>query len=276
MKQRVVLITGASSGIGKAAAKLFAEKNYITYATARRTETFVELQALGCQTLQLDVTDEASMIAAVQEIEAKEGVIDILINNAGYAQGDPLEELPMSELRRQFETNVFGLLRMSQLVLPAMRRQNWGRIINISSVGGEVSMPGAGAYTMSKYTVESLTDTLRFEVKSFGVQVFSIQPESVATNFGNAGTASFSPSNPDSPYAKLMESLNGLLKGGNNEQPSGLSPERIAQVILEAASKPHPRTRYKVGLLANMMPRVRRLLPDHLWDQLLATQFRMS
>lgn len=277
MKQGVVLVTGASSGIGRATARLFATQGYITYATARRPETFAELQALGCHTAQIDVTDEQSMIAALQEIEASHGGVDILVNNAGYAQGGPLEELSMLELRHQFEVNVFGLLRMSQLVLPRMRRQGWGRIINVSSVGGEVSMPGAGAYTMSKYALESLADTLRFEVSRFGVDVISIQPGSVATDFGNAGARSFSPGKPDSPYAKFRENLvNGVLGGGADSAPSGMPPEQVARTILRAASAAHPRTRYKVGLLAKMLPLVRRLLPDRLWDRVLATQFPMS
>jgi NAD(P)-dependent dehydrogenase (short-subunit alcohol dehydrogenase family) len=215
------------------------------------------------------------MVKAVTEIEAEYSGIDILVNNAGYAQGGPLEELSMMELRRQFETNVFGLLRMSQLVLPGMRHRGQGRIINVSSVGGEVSMPGAGAYTMSKYAVESLTDTLRFEVRPFGIKVISIQPGSVATNFGHAGAAMFNPGQPDSPYAKFRENLVNLLLNPN-QAPSGMPPERIAQVILDAASNPQPRTHYKVGLVAKLLPRVRRLLSDRLWDRALRMQFRFD
>ena len=277
MKQKVVLITGASSGIGKVSAKMFAEKGYITYATARRPETFPDLQALGCQTLCLDVTDEASMVAAVKEIESKHGAVDILVNNAGYAQGGPLEELSMDEMRRQFETNVFGLLRLIQLVLPGMRRQGWGRIINVSSVGGEVIMPGAGAYVMSKFAVEALTDVLRYEVKMFGVQVISIQPGGVSTNFGEAGRATFNPGKPDSPYAKFRENLVTFMSQvDQNGRSPGMPPEQVAGAIFHAASADHPHTRYKVGLLAKMLPRLRRLLPDHLWDRILATQFRMT
>ena len=277
MKQRVVLITGASSGIGKAAATLFAERGYITYATVRRRETFSELQALACHPLYVDVTNEQSMVVAVQEIEAKHGAVDILhSDNAGYSQAGPLEELSLTELRQQFETNVFGLLRMSQIVLPGMRRQGWGRIINISSVAGEITMAGVGAYTMSKHAVECLTDVLRYEVKSFGVDVISIQPGGAATNFAQVEEELFSGGNQHSPYAKFRENVISTLRQGNSEGGLILRPEHVAQAILKAAAAPRPQRKYRVGLLAKIMPRVRSLLPDGLWDRVVASQFPMS
>jgi NAD(P)-dependent dehydrogenase (short-subunit alcohol dehydrogenase family) len=176
MKQLVVLVTGASSGIGKATAHLFAEHGHITYPTARRREAFPELQALACHPLFVDLTDEVSMLTAIQEIEAKHGAIDVLVNNAGYSQAGPLEELPLSALRQQFETNVFGPLRLAQLVLPGMRNQGGGRIMTVSSLAGVVTMMRTGAYTMSKHAVECFSDVLRYEVKPFGVKVITIQP----------------------------------------------------------------------------------------------------
>jgi NAD(P)-dependent dehydrogenase (short-subunit alcohol dehydrogenase family) len=275
MTARVVLITGASKGIGRAAAKQFAANGHITYATARRGDTFSELQALGCHTLCLDVTDERSMKGAVAEIEAQHGAVDVLVNNAGYGQLGALEELSMEALRQQFETNVFGLLRLTQLVLPGMRRKGWGRIINVSSVGGEFTAPGAGAYHMSKYAVESLTDALRYEVRGFGVDVVSIQPGGVATNFIQVGEETFGGKRTNSPYAKFNENLlRGTRQMFAENSPYGiLTPEQVAARIYEAGTARRPRTRYKIGMVAKMLPRVRRMLPDRMWDSVMATQF---
>src|SRR5579883_244270 len=156
----VALVTGASSGIGKVTAIALHSAGFITYATARNPQTLSDLATKGCYVLQLDITDEASMLAAVRPIEAKHGAVSLLVNNAGYNQIGPLEELTMEEIRRQFETNVFGLLRMCQLVLPRMRSQGYGRIINVGSIGGTFTTPGNGAYHASKYAVESFTDAL--------------------------------------------------------------------------------------------------------------------
>jgi NAD(P)-dependent dehydrogenase (short-subunit alcohol dehydrogenase family) len=276
MKQRVVLVTGASGGIGKATVKLFAEHDYVTYATARHPDKFSELTAFGCQALCIDVTDEQSMTTAAQQIERERGIVDILVNCAGYSQGGPLEELPVTALRDQFETNVFGLLRMSQLVLPGMRKQGWGRIINVSSVAGEVTMPGVGAYAMSKHAVECLTDALRYEVKSFGVDVISIQPGGVATNFGRVEQERFGGSE-QGPYAKFRENVIRVLRQGADENTAGiLKPEQVARVIWTAASVRRPRTRYKVGPLAKVVPRLRQFLPDRAWDQLMSNMFPMT
>jgi NAD(P)-dependent dehydrogenase (short-subunit alcohol dehydrogenase family) len=276
MKQYVILITGASSGIGKATAKLFAEQGYITYATARRRETFPELQALDCHPLYVDVTDEASIMAAIQEIETKHGAVDILVNNAGYSQAGPLEELALTAIRRQFETNVFGPLRLSQMVLPGMRNKGGGRIINVSSLAGVVTMMGTGAYTMSKHVVECFSDVLRYEVKRFGVDVITIQPGGVSTNFTHVEEALFSKGDQNSPYAKFRENVFKTLHQGGSSNRLILKPEQVAQVIFKAATVPHPRKRYQVGVLAKMLPRVRDLLPEVMWDRLVARMYSME
>ncbi len=203
-EKRVALITGASSGIGKAAAMAFVRAGFVTYATARRPETLAALEAAGCHALPLDVTDEASMVAAVRAVEDAHGAVDILVNNAGYGLNGPLEELPMDDVRRQFETNVFGLLRMSQLVLPGMRQHGGGRIINVGSMGGEFTTPGAGAYHASKYAVESLSDALRVEVRPFGVQVALVQPTGVHTAFGGKVVETLPQTGSDSPTPRRM------------------------------------------------------------------------
>lgn len=276
MKQQVILITGASSGIGKATAQLFAEHGHITYATTRRREAFPELQALACHPLYVDLSDEASMLAAIQDIEAKHGSVDVLVNNAGYSQAGPLEELALTAIRQQFETNVFGPLRMSQLVLSGMRNKGRGRIITVSSLAGVVTMMGTGAYTMSKHAVECFSDVLRYEVKPFGVKVITIQPGGVSTNFTSVEEALFSQGNQNSPYAKFRENVLKTLHQGTSENPLILKPEQVAQIILEAATVPHPRRRYQVGVLAKMLPRVRDLLPEIVWDRLVARMYSMD
>src|SRR5918998_3769882 len=166
---KAVMITGCSTGIGRATAERLARKGWRVYATARDVEKISDLADRGCELLPLDVTDEDSMRSAVSEVERREGAVGVLINNAGYSQSGAVEEVPMEKVRRQFETNVFGLVRLCQLALPGMRRQGFGRIVNLSSMGGRLTFPGGGFYHASKYAVEALSDALRFEVRGFGV-----------------------------------------------------------------------------------------------------------
>src|SRR5918998_4106326 len=187
---RAVLITGCSSGIGRATAERLAMRGWTVYATARDVEALAPLEESGCRLLPLDVTDEESMRRAVEEVERAEGAVGILVNNAGYSQSGAIEEVPMEKVRRQFETNVFGLVRMCQLVLPGMRGQGFGRIINLSSMGGKLTFPGAGFYHATKYAVEAISDALRFEVRGFGVEVVVIEPGLIRTGFGQTAVDS--------------------------------------------------------------------------------------
>src|SRR5262245_150429 len=184
-----VLITGCSTGIGRATALRLTGAGLPVYATARRVESLEDLEKAGCRTLALDVTDEGSMRAAVEAVEKNEGAVGALVNNAGYGSEGPVEEVPMEEVRRQFETNVFGLARMCQLVLPGMRRQGHGRIVNLSSMGGRMTLPGGGFYHATKYAVEAISDALRFEVRGFGVDVVVIEPGAIKTEFGHTAIA---------------------------------------------------------------------------------------
>jgi NADP-dependent 3-hydroxy acid dehydrogenase YdfG len=181
MSKPVALITGASSGIGKAIARRLLAKGYIVYATARQREALADLP--NAYAIELDVVQEESIVQVVQVIASEQQTIDVLINNAGFALNGPVEELSMDDVRREFETNVFGLVRMTQLVLPLMRAKHGGHIINIGSIGGTFTAPGAGAYHASKYAVEAFTDALRYEVRTFGIQVSLIQPTGVHTPF---------------------------------------------------------------------------------------------
>ena len=273
---RAVLITGCSTGIGRAAAERLAAKGWPTYASARRIESIKDLADVGCNLLELDVCDEASMTAAVAEVEAKEGAVFALVNNAGYGQEGAVEEVSMDDIRRVFETNVFGLSRLTQLALPGMRRQGGGRIVNVSSMGGKISIPGGGYYHATKHAVEAISDTLRFEVRRFGVHVSVIEPGTIKTAFGDTATKSVAHlQDPDSPYASfnevLVEKINDAYEG--KLARFAAPPEAVAKVIDKAISSRRPRTRYRVTVAARVMLATRKVMPDRGWDLFLRTQF---
>jgi NADP-dependent 3-hydroxy acid dehydrogenase YdfG len=272
---KAVLITGCSSGIGHATAARLAERGWIVYATARRPETLTELEAKGCRTLALDVTDEASMRAAVDTVTEAEGAVGVLINNAGYSQSGAVETVPIEQARRQFETNVFGLLRLTQLVLPGMRAQRRGKVVNISSMGGRLTFPGGGLYHASKYSVEAISDALRFEVRGFGIDVIVIEPGLIITNFGEVASASVVGAGNGGAYddfnRKVAELTEGAYKGPMAKLGAG--PEAVAKTIERAISSRRPRSRYRVMASARVMIGQRRLLPDRVWDAVMRTQF---
>src|SRR5215207_3089566 len=233
-----VLITGCSTGIGRATAKRLAAGDRIVYATARRVETLAELEAAGCQTLALDVTDETSMQAAV---DAVEGGVGVLINNAGYSQSGALETLPMDSVRRQFETNVFGLLRMCQLVLPGMRAAGAGTIVNVSSMGGRLTFPGGGAYHATKYAVEAMSDALRMEVARFGIDVVCVEPGLIRTEFGSTAASSVGDGGPYAEFnAAVARSTREVYEGPLSRL--GGDADSVAAAIERALSKRRPPT----------------------------------
>ena len=272
---RVVLITGCSTGIGRATAERLAKKGWNVYATARRPESIEDLKQKGCKTLALDVTDEASMRAAVDQVVAEEGAVGALVNNAGYSQSGALESVPMDQLRRQFETNVFGLLRMCQLVLPGMREQRDGRIVNVSSMGGRLTFPGGGAYHATKYAVEALSDVLRFEVSGFGIHVVLIEPGLIRTQFGEAAVSSISQIEQDGPYAKFNATVAATTAGAYHGPLSrlGAGPEAVARTIEKALTKSRPKARYPVTASARLMLAQHAILPDRAWDAMVGTTF---
>ena len=274
---KAVLITGCSSGIGHATAEHLAARGWTVYASARRTESIADLAERGCRTLSLDVTDEDSMRAAVTAVEDAEGAVGVLVNNAGYSQSGAIETLPLDRLRAQFETNVFGLVRLCQLVLPGMRRQGGGRIVNVSSMGGRLTFPGGGAYHGTKHAVEALSDALRFEVRGFGVDVVLIEPGLIKTRFGEtaAGSIDAATADGDDPYADFNAAV-GAATAEVYEGPLarlGGGPETVARAIERAISARRPKTRYKVTPSARLILAQRRLLSDRAWDAFLRTQF---
>ena len=271
---RVALVTGANSGIGRATAEALRGEGFFVYAGARRPEAAAGLEADGFRAVRLDVTDEESMASAVAAVEEERGAVDLLVNNAGYAMYGPMEELSLDAVRAEFEVNVFGMLRMSQLVLPGMRARGVGRIANIGSVGGLFTVPFAGAYHMSKYAVESLSDALRAEVAGFGVEVALLEPTGVRTPFIRKQVATTPDTGPGSPYAAQKDAgVEGALALFRDGSRVVVDPEDVARVVVEVATVCRPRTRYKVGMAARLIPLVRRVLPDRAWDRMATRQF---
>jgi NAD(P)-dependent dehydrogenase (short-subunit alcohol dehydrogenase family) len=275
MASKAVLITGCSSGIGHATAELLAERGWTVYATARRPATLTALEAKGCRTLALDVTDEGSMQAAVDAVTEAEGAVGGLINNAGYSQSGAVESVPLDEVRRQFETNVFGLVRMCQLVLPGMREQRWGRIVNLGSMGGRLTFPGGGFYHATKYALEAISDAMRFEVRGFGVDVVLIEPGLIVTKFGEVASGSVKGVAGSGPYAdfnrRVGEITEGAYKGPMTKLGAG--PEAVAKTIASALEAKSPRARYAVTPSAHLMINQRRFTPDRVWDLMMRVQF---
>jgi NAD(P)-dependent dehydrogenase (short-subunit alcohol dehydrogenase family) len=262
-----VLITGCSSGVGFAAAKQFCAAGYETFATARDPAALEELRTLGCRILALDVTDENARRAAVDVIEHDHGAIGILVNNAGYGQYGPLEEISLAAMRRQFETNVFGGLRLTQLALPAMRHAGRGRIVNVSSVAGRVSSIGGGAYHATKFAIEALTDALRPEVEPFGIDVVNVLPGPIATRFGATLLTTIPETGPQSPYAYFKQRLAARMTNFLDSRGLGvMSAETVARAVFKAATVARPRTRYYVGFIAHLGPIGRALTPDRVVD----------
>jgi NADP-dependent 3-hydroxy acid dehydrogenase YdfG len=272
-RSEAVLITGCSSGIGRSAAQRLAQNGHTVYATARKLDSIRELEAAGCHLLELDVTDDASMTAAVKAVEDAEGAVGVLVNNAGYSQSGAVESIPMDAIRRQFETNVFGLVRMTQLALPGMRRQGWGRVINISSMGGRLVFPGGGFYHGTKFAVEAISDALRFEVAGFGVAVVLIEPGLIKTEFGTTAVGSLDPAEGDGAYAHFNNAVGastaGAYEGGLSR--FGAGPEAVAKAIERAIKRPKPRI--TVTASAKVMLGIRRLTTDGMWDRMMRTNF---
>jgi NADP-dependent 3-hydroxy acid dehydrogenase YdfG len=274
---KAVLITGCSSGIGRATALNLVGSGWSVYATARRPETIAELADAGCNTLALDVTDEQSMSAAVAAIEQAEGAVGVLINNAGYSQSGAIETVPLDAVRRQFETNVFGLVRLTQLVLPKMRAQRWGKIVNVGSMGGRLSFPGGGHYHATKHALEAISDALRFELRGFGIDVILLEPGLITTEFGDAATASMTAveSSAEDPYAHFNATVGAVTKGAYDGPMRllGAGPERVAKVIARAITRSRPPARITITPSAKLTIATRRLMSDRAWDAAMRLQF---
>ena len=248
--QKVAIVTGSSSGIGLESALLLARNGYNTYATMRSPEkdtsikTAVQKEGLPIRVVQLDVTDDSSVKNAVDHIISEASRIDVLVNNAGYGLGGALEDLSMEEIKFQYETNVFGLIRVTQAVLPTMRKQRSGRIINLSSGAGIFGYPGGSAYVSTKFAVEGLSESIAYELEPFGIKVILIEPGFIRTNFTNAMVVAKKAQDQASPYSELMQKL---MVNASELAKNASDAELVANVIVDVASNPNPRLRYLAG-----------------------------
>jgi NAD(P)-dependent dehydrogenase (short-subunit alcohol dehydrogenase family) len=265
------LVTGCSSGIGRATALALVRSGFTVWASARNLESIKDLEDAGCRTIGLDVTDEASSRRTVATISAASGHVGVLVNNAGYSQPGAIEELPLDAYRAQFETNVFGLIRLCQLVLPGMREAGRGTIVNLGSGAGLVAPPLSSAYAMSKYALEAFSDSLRFETARFGVRTILIEASAINTSFTDVLESVLPSQTDDSPYRVVMQNV---MRFARNEGNNGIPPERVADTILRALVSSRPHARYKVGSQARVAPLARRALGDGLWDRVMARLVR--
>ena len=269
---RVALVTGASSGIGEDTARRLQALGYIVYGAARRTDRLQALTADGIRPLAMDVTDDASMTTGVNRILEETGRIDVLVNNAGYGSYGAIEDVPIDEARRQFEVNVFGLARLTQLVSPHMRAQGSGTIINISSIGGRLTTPLGGWYHATKYAVEALSDALRMELRPFGIDVVVVEPGGIRTEWYAIAADHLEATAEGSAYADQIRAVAGAMRSESNQRRFS-PPVVIARTVGKIITARRPRPRYAVGFMAGPLIAARRVLPDRAFDQLIGAAF---
>ena len=275
MSESVALVSGASSGIGKATALRLAALGFTVYAAARRVERMSDLADHGIRVESLDVTDDGSMVAVVEKIVSEQGRIDVLVNNAGYGSYGAVEDVPIAEARRQFDVNVFGLARLTQLVLPHMRAQRDGYIVNISSMGGKIWEPLGGWYHAAKFAVEGLSDCLRAEVAEFGIKVVVVEPGSITSEWATISADNLEAISTDTPYrdqAKLI--AQGLRRSDTSFLAS--QPDVVAEAIGKAVQRAKPRTRYPVGGGARIFLFAQRVLTDRGFDRFIRLAYRTA
>ena len=263
---RSALVTGASSGIGAATARRLDELGFTVYGAARRTDRVSELAGDAVRPLTMDVTDDDSLVAGVRQIVEETGRVDVLVNNAGYGSYGALEDVPLAEARRQFEVNVFGAVRLIQLVLPHMRAQRSGTIVNVSSMGGRIYTPLGGWYHGTKHALEGISDCLRLETRPFGIDVVIVEPGSIATDWGQIAGDALRATSGDGPYAGQAGQMVKTLTTRSGRESS---PEVVADAVARAVSSRRPKTRYVVGYGARPLMTARRLLSDRMFDRII-------
>ena len=266
---KTALVTGASSGIGEETARTLHKLGYTVYAAARRTDRLEQLTPTGIHALTMDVTDDESMSSGIEKIITETGRIDVLVNNAGYGSYGAIEDVSLDEARRQFEVNVFGLGRLTQLVLPHMRAQRSGTIINISSMGGRLTTPLGGWYHATKYAVEALSDALRMETAPFGIDVVVIEPGGIRTEWSGIAADHLEETAEGSAYASQIKAVaNSMRSESTNKRQS--PPSVIADTVEKIVTARKPRTRYVVGFAAKPLVTLRRILPDRAFDRVIS------
>jgi NADP-dependent 3-hydroxy acid dehydrogenase YdfG len=272
---KVAIVTGASSGIGEETAYALGDAGFTVYAAARRTERMSALRERGVRVHAVDVTDDDSMVQFVDTILAEAGQIDVLVNNAGYGSYGSIEDVPLDEGRRQFDVNVFGLARMTQLVLPHMRERRSGYIVNISSMGGRIWEPLGGWYHATKFAVEGLSDSLRAEVSPFGVKVVVIEPGTIKSEWGNIAAERLEATSAHTAYANQAKLVARGLRSSETSRISS-EPGVVAAAVVRAVGRKRPRTRYPVGGGARLFLFMERVLPDRGFDRFMKLVYRLA
>lgn len=268
MAKKIIFITGATSGIGLQTAALLQQQGHIVYGAGRRADKLAALTAHGIHAIKMDMTDEQSMVDAINTVIVAAGRIDVLVNNAGYGEFGAVEDVTIASARRQFEVNLFGLARLTQLVLPYMRAQRAGRIINISSMGGRMTTYFGAWYHATKYALEGFSDALRMEVKPFGIDVVVIEPGGIKTEWGTIAADHLASSAANGPYAKAATAAATVLR--KQYQGRMMSdPSIIAQTIVKAINRRRPRTRYLIGFGAKPLVFLHAVLPTRTFDYLM-------
>lgn len=266
--QKVILITGASSGIGMQTALDLLKEGHIVYAGARRTEAMRSIYEAGGKVLPLDVTDDASMTSVVNEMIQTELRIDVLVNNAGYATYGAVEDIPMEAGRRQLEVNIMGLARMTQLVLPHMRKHGSGRIINISSVGGTIHTPLGAWYHGTKFFVEGFTNAMRLEVADKGIEMILVAPGFIDTGFTDVLNKELDRNEKEPAYKPIYDALR------HAGSAAGSPPSVISKTISKAISDPKPKTIYRAGKYSKLLYLLRRTLPHRMFDKTMLSMLK--
>jgi NAD(P)-dependent dehydrogenase (short-subunit alcohol dehydrogenase family) len=275
----VAVVTGSSSGIGLAASLALAKNGYVTYATMRNLakqdsiQSVAEKEHLPVRTVQLDVTDENSVKNAIQSILSESGRIDLLVNNAGYGMTGAFEDIGMDEIKSLYETNVFGVIRVTQAVLPIMRKQGSGRIINISSGAGRIGYPGGSAYVSSKFALEGLSESMAFEVEQFGIKTVLVEPGFIRTNFAENIVTAKKAQDPNSPYSQMMMQM----KSSSHRRrmiENAPDADLVASVIVEAATAKEPNLRYLAGKDVQQMVAAKKSMSDEEFQNMIRQSVR--
>nr|WP_310616402.1 oxidoreductase [Pantoea cypripedii] len=272
-EKKTALVTGASSGMGKAIALRLIQEGYQVYVAARSVGKMADLAQLGAQPLRMDISKDEEIVSGVNTILAQTGGVDVLVNNAGFGLYGPVEEIGIDEARYQFEVNVFGAARLTQLLLPAMRARRSGHIINITSMGGKMYSILGAWYHATKHALEGWSDCLRLEVAQFGIKVVIVEPGIIETGFGDAASDSIVKRSASGPYGQLVKMVAMSIKNTYG-QGKGSDPNLIAEVVSRAVNSSNPRTRYAAGKFARMLIRMRVWLGDRLFDRIILSQTR--
>lgn len=272
-KQKVALVTGASSGIGKEIAKKLLQDGLTVYVAARRVEKMQDLESLGATALEMDITKDEDIIRVVEQISQENGGVNVLVNNAGFGSYGAVEDTPINDARYQFEVNLFGLATLTQKVLPHMREQRSGKIINISSMGGKIYTPLGAWYHATKHALEGWSDCLRLELDQFGIDVVIIEPGIINTEFGNVMTGPMMERSGNTAYANLANAVESSVQD-SYEKGNGSSPTVISDTVAKAVRAKKPKTRYAVGSMAKPLLFLRWLLSDRLFDKAVMSQVK--